>query len=103
LERRSSRGPQPIGDILRQFLKDSGLRRTSGDERVLSAWSQAAGDVWKTRAAPVLLRAGQLTVEVASAPYLAELRGFHGEGIRRRANAILGEERIRKVVFKLRS
>jgi hypothetical protein len=103
LERKERRGPQPIADILRQFLRESGLRRPSGDERILRAWSDAAGDAWKTRATPVLLRAGQLTVEVASAPYLAELRGFHGEGIRRRANAALGEERIRKVVFKLRS
>lgn len=102
MDPRSPRGPQPIADVLRQFLRESGIRRPSGDERVLRAWSDAAGSVWSSRATPVLLRAGQLTVEAASPAYLAELRGFHGEGIRRRANAALGEERILKVVYKLR-
>jgi hypothetical protein len=102
LEPRSPKGPQPIADVLRQFLRDSGIRRPSGDERVLRAWSDAAGAAWSSRATPVALRGGQLAVEVSSAAHLAELRGFHGEGIRRRANAALGEERIQKVVYKLR-
>ena len=52
---------------------------------------------------PVAFRGGQLTIEVDSSVALAELKGFHGEGIRARANAALGEARIRKVTFKLKS
>jgi hypothetical protein len=52
---------------------------------------------------PVAFRAGQLTVEVAGSAYLAELKGYHGEGLRARANTLLGEPTIHKVVFKLKS
>jgi hypothetical protein len=88
---------------LRAFLRESGLQRPSGDERVLRAWSNASGAIWKDHAIPVAFRAGQLTVEVSSSVRLSELKSFHGEGIRAKANAALGEARIHKVVFKLKS
>lgn len=95
------RGPQPIASAIRHFLQESGLHRTRGDERVFRAWSEAAG-AWKERAFPVAFRDGQLTVEVGSSAVLAELKGFHAESLRARANATLGETKIRKVVFKLK-
>ena len=67
------------------------------------AWTDACGPDWKAHAVPVALRAGQLTVEVASSVRLSELKSFHGEGIRAKANAALGEKRIQKVVYKLKS
>ena len=67
------------------------------------AWTEAAGRAWGPRAIPVAFRAGQLTVEVATSVHLAELKGFHGEGIRARANTLLGEPSIHKVVFKLKN
>jgi hypothetical protein len=67
---------------------------------VLRAWSAAAGN-WKEHAAPVRFRGGQLVVEVRSSVALAELRSFHAEEIRARANAALGAEVIRKVTFQL--
>lgn len=103
MQRKDPSGPQPIAGAIRQFLRESGLRRPSGDERVFRAWSDAAGPSWKEYAVPVSFRTGQLTIEVASSVRLAELRGFHGEGFRVRANATLGEVHIRKVVFKLKS
>jgi hypothetical protein len=51
----------------------------------------------------VAFRTGQLTIEVTASVHLAELKGFHGEGIRARANTALGEQRIHKVIFKLKS
>ncbi len=101
MERKDPSGPQPIANAIRQFLKESGLRRPSGDERVFRAWSDAAGAAWKERATPAAFRAGQLVVEVSSSVHLAELKGFHSEDIRARANSQLGEARIKKVVFKL--
>ena len=100
-ERREPSGPQPIASAIRRFLDESGLRRSRGDERVLRAWSDAAGPHWKERACPVAFRGGQLTVEVDSSVALAELRGFHAEKFRARANASLGEVVIHKVAFKL--
>jgi hypothetical protein len=101
VERKQPSGPQPIAGAIRQFLAESGLHRTRGDERVLRAWSDAAGPGWKEHASPVRFRGGQLTVEVGSSVALAELRSFHAEDIRARANVALGEDLIRKVVFEL--
>lgn len=103
MERNQPSGPQPIASVLRQFLRESGLHRPSGDERVFRAWSEAAGGTWKEHALPASFRAGQLVVEVTSSVHLSELKSFHGERIRARANATLGEARIQKVVFKLKS
>jgi len=100
-ERKEPIGPQPIAGAIRQFLAESGLSRTRGDERVLRAWSDAAGPGWKEHASPVRFRGGQLTVAVGSSVALAELRSFHAEEIRARANSSLGEDLIRKVVFEL--
>ena len=102
MERKDPSGPQPIANAIRQFLKESGLRRPSGDERVFRAWVDAAGAAWKERALPTSFRGGQLVVEVASSVHLAELKGYHAEAIRARANAALGEVRIQKIVFKLK-
>jgi hypothetical protein len=101
LERKDRTGPQPIADAIRLFLRESGLRRPRGDESVFQAWIDAAGSVWSARAVPTAFRGGQLTVEVTSAVHLSELKGYHSEAIRARANSVLGEARIRKVIFKL--
>ena len=93
----------PIGDAIRLFLRQGGLRRPPGDERVFRAWTDAAGPDWGPRAVPVSFRAGQLVVEVGSSVQLAELRNYHAEGYRRTANASLGEPLIQKVVIKLKS
>ena len=103
MERKEPTGPQPIAGAIREFFRESGLRRPAGDELVFRAWSDAAGESWAKHAWPVSFRSGQLTVEVASSVRLAELKGFHGERFRARANAALGEARIRKVAFKLKN
>jgi len=102
LERAHPTGPRPIGDAIRQFFRESPVYRPAAHERVLDAWSEAAGPEWERRATPVAFRAGTLTVEVESSVVLHELRNFRGESYRARANASLGQDRIRKVVFKLR-
>ena len=74
------RGPRPIGDAIRSFLKESGLRQPARDERVFRAWSDAVGSDWSRRAIPVSYRSGQLTIEVDSSVHLQELKNFRGEG-----------------------
>ena len=103
MQRKDPSGPRPIAEAIRLFMKDSGLRRPPADERVFRAWTEVAGPGWKEHAAPVSFRGGQLTVEVSSSVRLQELRGFRAEGFRARANELLGEPLIRKVVFKPRS
>ena len=70
---------------------------------MFKAWTEAAGETWSRHAIPTGYRRGHLYVEVSSSVQLAELRGFHLEGLRTRANKVLGDERIKKVVLKLKN
>lgn len=103
MERKESKGPQPISELVRGFLRAHGVQRPAGDERVFDAWNQAAGSTWSARALPVLLRGGQLTLEVTNSLDLSELKSFRGEEFRQRANRSLGQTLIHKLAFKLRS
>jgi hypothetical protein len=103
VQRTKKEGPRPIEELIRSFLRESGIGggRSSG-ERVYRAWKEALGSQGPARARPVRFRNGELQVEVDSASLLQELRNFTGEGFRARANQILGAETIRRVTFKLR-
>jgi hypothetical protein len=103
LERKEPKGPQPIAELVRGFLRQHGVALPAGDERIFTAWNEAAGTVWKARAVPVAFRAGQLTLEVASSLDLQELKSFRGEGFRAKANTGLGQTLIHKLAYKLRS
>jgi len=103
LETSKHRGPQPIGDSIRAFLRDSGLGRSSTEVRVLEAWNAALDPGLRSRAPAVSFRQGVLTVEVASAALLQELRSFTGDTLKKKANATFPQPPIRKVVFKSKS
>ncbi len=96
------RGPTPLGDALRHFLKDSGLGAQLRHARVYGAWSDSVGPRLRERAKPVHFQFGELTVEVESAPHMHELQNFTGEQYRRGANQSLGDEVIKKVLFRLK-
>jgi len=70
--------------------------------RVFHAWNETLGSALGAHARPVRYRAGELVVEVDSAAHMHEMKNFTGEGYRKRANERLGQEAIRRVVFKLR-
>jgi hypothetical protein len=90
-----------LSDAIEAFLKQSGLYRGLQDQRVLDAWTRAAGPTLGPHARPVRFQRGQLWVQVDSSPHLHELQNFTGERLRAKANELLGEERIRRVTFKL--
>ena len=103
MQKPTRRGPLPIQDAIRAFLREAGLNTAPGDSQVFDAWTQAVGPELERRALPVRFRRGELTVEVNSAVHLQELKNFTGDGYRRKANERLGNETIRRLVFKLRS
>ncbi len=91
-----------LGDAMRGFLRESGLGAQLRHARVYAAWSEALGEKLSARARPVHFQFGELTVEVESAPHLHELQNFTGEQFRRAANRALGEEYIKKILFRLK-
>lgn len=101
-ERSTRRGPVPFGDALRRYLHGSGLGARLRNARVYEAWNGAVGERTARYAKPVRFHFGDLTIEVESSVHLHELQNFTGEQFRQAANRQLGEERIRKVSFRLK-
>ena len=84
-------------------MRDSGLNSRSRYSTVFKAWTSTLSPTHKGHAVPVRFRGDVLTVEVDSSAHLQELRNFTGDMYRTKANEQLGNEAIRKVVFKLKS
>jgi len=99
---RDKRIPVPMQDALKEFLRESGLGPRLKNSEVFGAFGQALGATLSKRAHPVRFQSGNLTVEVESAAHMHELANFSGEPARRKANKILGAERIARVDFKLK-
>ena len=99
MEPTKPRGPRPIGDEIRAFLRDTGIGIAPLEARVFRAWREACGG---DAARPVAFRSRDLVVEVATPALLQDLKSFNGDRFRRRANELLGDERIRRVIVKLK-
>ena len=95
-------GVSPLGDALLGFLRDAKLDRRLREAEVFAAWRATLGPQLAERAVAVRFEQGELTVEVASAALLGELKGFTGERHRENANVRLGAPRIHSVSFKPR-
>jgi len=93
------KGPVAIGDAIQAFLREAGLGSRSRDSEVFRAWREAYGG---EDARPVAFRNRDLVVEVDSSALLQDLRSFTADRFRRKANELLGDERIRRVVVKLK-
>ncbi len=98
MEKRA-RGPVPLAEAIQAFLREAGIGSRGSDAAVFNAWRQAYGG---DDARPVTFRNRDLVVEVATPALLQDLKSFHGDRLRRKANQILGEDRIRRVLVKLK-
>ena len=97
------RGPRPIGDAIQAFLRETGLGLSKRDAKVFRAWNDALDPLTRSKTRAVSFRQGTLTIEVSSAPQLAELRTFRGEALRAKVNAAFPEAPVRRIVFKSHS
>ena len=77
----STRGgaPESVGEILPRVLRESGFTKSGRGNGLASRWERAAGAALAEETRPSTLRRGVLTVDVRSAPLLAELSGFRTE------------------------
>ena len=78
----------PLGEVLGDWLLDSGLLQGAAQAELESAWKEAAGEGVAAQTRVVGFRKEHLWVEVTSAPLRAELAGFRKsellEGLRQR-------------------
>ena len=90
-----------LGDAVKKFMRTSGLGARESAGAVFAAWNDAAAGRLGGGAPAVGFRGGELTVEAGSSAHFQELAGFLGEELRQEANRRLGEEAIRRVVFRI--
>lgn len=99
-EQRSS-SEVPLGTVLDELLRERVFARGAPIGRLAAAWGDVVGPRLASETAPVSLEQGVLVVSATSGPWGAQAR-FLAEEIRRRANASLGEELVRRVQIVIR-
>ena len=91
--------PQPVGDFLRDILKQAG--RGKSRKCYNEALDQILTPTLRQHCQIAGLRAGRLVLEVDSAPLFAELAGFRREEIRLAINQLLPQQPIAQLTFRL--
>ena len=96
----ASDGFLTMSGLLPRVLQKYGLKGELEESEVLHAWTEmATGLPGETSARR--FRKGRLTVEVESSPLMMELVMVKEE-LRVKLNKQLGEERVEKVIFKIK-
>jgi predicted nucleic acid-binding Zn ribbon protein len=93
-------GPQRVGKVLGDFLKDRGLHEPVLRNEAMEEWDQRVGEAIARVTRVQGVRDAALIVEVRSSSWLMELNLMRGE-ILRRVNEGRTEGLIEKIVFVL--
>ncbi len=94
------RSAEPLGDVLKRWIKRSGALRTSERDRIWAVWERLLGpDAAHTRFAG--LKKHVLTVEVDSSPLLMELSSFKKQEILETIRDEVKSYFIRDIRFRL--
>lgn len=88
--------PQGIGEVVRALLGEGRMRRGLSLGRLARSWEQVVGPELAAETAPRALDQGGLLVAASSPGWGTQVR-FLSEQIRRRANAVLGNDEVRRV------
>ena len=85
-----------IGDIVEGLMRERVFSRGAPIGRLASDWGSVVGPRLASESAPVSLDGGILVVSATGGPWGAQVR-FLAEEIRRKANAALGTDEVRRV------
>jgi len=93
------RFPQPLPELLRKELAGSGLAERLREVDIWRLWPEVAGPAVASRAQPLRIINGTLTIAVSSAAWMQELR-FLTSMMKGKLNDRLGAELIREIVLR---
>lgn len=93
--------PQPLDELLDGLLGKLGIARPMDVTRLVKDWAEVAGEPWATRCRPVLLRDGELLVEVDDGA-AATLLKYHESDLVIRLGERLGKGLVTTVRVRLR-
>jgi hypothetical protein len=91
--------PRPVSGLLQGNLVGFGLAERLREAEIWRVWPDVVGATLASRAHPVRIINGTLTVAVSSAPWMQELR-FMTAMMKEKLNSRLGSEIVRDIVLK---
>ncbi len=98
---RTSKGPQHIGVILDDLIRERGLEETLHANRAVLLWEESVGEPVSRRTKALQVEAdGTLVVGVESPAWIHHLQ-MEEEDLRARINDRLGETLVRRIRFRL--
>ncbi|MBP8776800.1 MAG: DUF721 domain-containing protein [Bacteroidaceae bacterium] len=89
----------PIGDILRQYLREEGLESPLQQQRLLTAWPEVVGPLGARYTENLFIKNQALFVHVTSPAFRQELNMAKAILIRN-LNAKAGAQVITNIIFK---
>lgn len=98
-KRNKMRFPSPIQGVMQQSLAELGLAERLREADIWRVWNSVVGRAVASRAQPLRIINGVLTVAVSSAPWIQELR-FMTAIIMEKLNAALGGPVVSQIVLK---
>ena len=98
-KRARMRFPQPLAALLQEELKGLGLVERLREADIWRVWPEVVGPAISSRARPLRIINGTLTVAVSSGPWMQELTFLKGM-IREKLNGQLGAEVVKEIVLK---
>ena len=93
------RFPKQVSELINEGFCVSGLKDRLREADIWRFWPEVAGPVVASRARPLRIINGVLTVAVSSGPWLQELNFLKGI-MKDKLNARLGGEVIRDIILK---
>jgi predicted nucleic acid-binding Zn ribbon protein len=96
-----SRNPAPaaLADLLREILRSKPAGKRLREGKIWDVWEEAVGKQIASRARPVKVSDGLLTVAVATSPWMQQLTFLKRE-ICDKINILAGEELVRDLYLK---
>ncbi len=91
--------PRPLSGLVQENLAGLGLAERLREAEIWRIWPDVVGTALASRACPVRIINGTLTVSVSSAPWMQELR-FMTDMMKEKLNNRLGAEVVREIVLK---
>jgi predicted nucleic acid-binding Zn ribbon protein len=86
----------PIGEVLDGLMRERAFARGAPIGRLASGWGDVVGVRLASESAPVSLDGGVLVVAASDGPWGAQVRFLAAE-IRKKANAVLGANEVKRV------
>jgi len=91
--------PRPLSGLVQESLVGFELAERLRETEIWRIWPDVVGKTLASRAHPVRIINGTLTVAVSSAPWMQELR-FMTAMMKEKLNSCLGAEVVREIVLK---